>query len=70
MPRIEGNPGEMAQVSVGLRHQWTGSFGVRENPQRAESCQAGYVPPEQPKPPKRPYCKTCDDRVCVGNCKY
>jgi len=70
MPRLEVNLGELAQVPVGVHYRSTGSMGVRENPQRAEFRQAGFVPPKRPKLPKRPLCKTCGDRVCVGNCRF
>ena len=64
MPRGEVNLGEMAQSLVGAMRGSYGSFGARGNPQDAESGQVGYVPP------KRPLCKTCADRECVGDCKY
>jgi hypothetical protein len=66
MPRMEANLGELAQFPVGVRYRSNRSSGARENPPRAESRQAGHAPP---KLPKRPLCKTCGDRVCVGNCK-
>ena len=69
MPRAEVNLGGLTQVSVGVHYRSTGPFGVRENPQRAESRHAAYVP-KRPKLPKRPRCKTCGDRVCVGNCRF
>lgn len=67
MPRVEVNLGEMAQPLVGALRGSYGSFGARWNPQGADSSQVGYVPP---KPRKRLRCKTCADRVCVGDCKY
>jgi hypothetical protein len=70
MPRMEANLGEIAHPPVGGMRSPYGSFGVRENPQRMESRHAGCVPSQRPKPPKQPLCKTCNDRVCVGNCRY
>jgi hypothetical protein len=67
MPRVEVNLGEMAQPLVGAMRGSYGSFEARGNPQSAASRQVGYAPP---KPPKRPRCKTCADRECVGDCKY
>ena len=67
MPRIEGNPGEMAQPLVGAMRSSCGSLGARGNPPGAASRQARSAPP---KPPKPPLCKTCADRECVGDCKY
>ena len=66
MTRVEVNLGEMAQPLVGAMRGSYGSFDVHGNPQGAVSRQA-YAPP---KPHKRLRCKTCADRVCVGDCKY
>ena len=66
MPRTEVNLGEVA----GAQYRSPGSFGARKNPQHVESRQVGFVLASRPKPPKRPCCKTCGDRGCVGNCKY
>jgi hypothetical protein len=70
MSRLEVNLGELTQVSVGARYRSAGSFAASENPQHGESRHAGYVPPKRPKRPKPPLCKTCGDRVCVGNCRF
>jgi hypothetical protein len=70
MSRLEVSLGELAQVAVGAHHRSAGSLGVRESPQLADFRQARHVPPARPKPPKRPLCKTCGDRVCVGNCRF
>jgi hypothetical protein len=66
MPRTEVNLGD----GVGVQYHSPGSFGARENPQRTESRYVGFVLAKPPKPPKRPCCKTCGDRGCVGHCKY
>jgi hypothetical protein len=70
MSRLEVNLGELAQIPVGVHHRSAGSLGVRESPQLADFRQAGHVPVARPKLPKRPLCKTCGDRVCVGNCRF
>jgi hypothetical protein len=70
MSRLEVNLGELAQVPVGAHRRSAGSFAAGENPQRAEFRQAANVPPKRSKPPKPPLCKTCGDRVCVGNCRF
>jgi hypothetical protein len=67
MPRGEVNLGEMAQSLVGAMRGSYGSFGARGNPRGGASRQVAPVPA---KPPKRPLCKTCADRECVGDCKY
>jgi hypothetical protein len=70
MSRLEVNLGELTQIPVGVHHRSAGSLGVRESAQLADFRQAGYVPPKRPKRPKQPLCKTCGDRVCVGNCRF
>jgi hypothetical protein len=68
MPRLEVILGEMPQPKVGAIHSSYESFGAGWKPQRAESRIAGFVPPK-PRG-KRPCCKTCNDRGCVGHCKF
>jgi hypothetical protein len=63
MPRFE--------LVVGERYNPPGPFGAEWKPERTQIHRVMYVMAVPPKPPRqRPHCKTCNDRVCVGNCKF
>ncbi len=68
MTRLEVNPGEIALPPVGVIRGAYGSFGAKLKPHGAESRNAGIAPSKPPR--KRPCCKTCDGRGCVGHCKF
>jgi hypothetical protein len=65
MPRLEANPGEMAQPPVGVIRYSYGFLGAERNQRGAQPCYLGVVPPKPLR--KRPYCKTCNGGACVGH---
>ena len=68
MPRLEAILGEMPQPVAGAIRSSHGATGAKGNPQRHESRPVLFA---QSKPSfKRPCCKTCNDRGCVGHCKF
>jgi hypothetical protein len=68
MPRAEVILGEMTQPQVGAIRGSAGSIGAGWVSQGATPRQVGFAPPNPPR--KRPCCKTCDNRGCVGHCKF
>jgi len=62
MSQVEVVLGEIAQPLVGATRGSCGSFGARGNSQYAASRRVRSVPATA----KRPLCKTCADRECVG----
>ena len=68
MPRLEVNLGEMPQPTAGAIRSSYEPFGAGSKPQRGVSRRAGFVPSKTQR--KRPCCKTCNDRGCVGHCKF
>jgi hypothetical protein len=68
MPRLEVILGEMPQPVAGAIRSSYGSSGATGNPKRGESRPMGFVPSRPAR--KRPCCKTCKDRGCIGHCKF
>jgi hypothetical protein len=68
MPRLKVVLGEMPQPVAGAIRSSYGSSGATGNPQWGASRPMGFVPSKPAR--KRPCCKTCNDRGCVGHCKF
>jgi hypothetical protein len=64
MPRTDVILDEMAQPLHGSRAH----MGTAWNPSGAEPRSHRFAPPKPAR--KRPGCKSCDGRKCVGTCRF